>query len=243
MKLAQIVLINIATVVVALVAYDQFRGDAPGDSQERASTSRSNVAESVALEERLRALETRRSALRAGATVDAQFDERLEALEAALRGDKKRDMFSAPETESDSAQPIPDGVEVPTSKQSDVTKEEVARFRQLQEAVRRENSVKKNWDRINKQLDKAGVNLTPVQRERVHHAWADFEPRIMRIWGDIKTQARATIEAGGEVDRKALGEQGDAQIQSEFAASLSGIVNHQADAEAVAAALTARGGK
>ena len=123
------------------------------------------------------------------------------------------------------------------------TKAEVARFRKLQEAVRRENSVKANWDRINRQLDKVGVNLTPAQREKVHYAWADFEPRINGIWGEIKTQARTTIDAGGAIDGKALREQGSARIQSEFAASLAEVVNHPADADAIAAALTARGQK
>ena len=115
---------------------------------------------------------------------------------------------------------------------------EVRKFRQLREAVRREDRAEKNKARVDAALEQAvhqphaGVNArrsTPRSR-RSSPASRISGPRS-------KTQARATIAAGGEVDRGEIFTSTTALIQQEFAATLTGIVNHQADAEAVAAAL------
>ena len=55
MKLVHVLLINLATVTVVLVVYDQLRGEASGPSQERASRPRG--IDTAALDARLQALE------------------------------------------------------------------------------------------------------------------------------------------------------------------------------------------
>lgn len=241
MKLFQVLALNVATVVIALVVYDQMRSDDPRGSSDRAASSRTEVGNSIGLEDRLREIETKLAAIPEGRNRSWDAAPTNELAEAPTAGAQKD--LPAPNREPEAANPRSNAQPTPGASADEPSKAELARFRKLQDAVRRENTVKKNWERINRQLDKAGVNLTPAQREQVHYAWAEFEPRITRIWGAIKTEARTTADAGGAVDGKALREQGSAQIQSEFAASLADIVNHQADAAAVAAALTARGGK
>jgi len=235
MKLFQVLFLNVATVAIALVVYDQLQGDSSGSSTDRASSTRSADSGSLEIERRLRALEARSGSQPAARSSGAPTGEVPLPTSSAPTGG-----LPAPIREREGGD-ANDEASAPIDKEP--TEEDIRRFRQLQEAVRRQNAVKKNWERVDRALNKAGVNLTPKQRRQVHEAYADFEPRIMRICGEIKTQARATVEAGGEIDRAALGEQANAQIQTEFAATLTGIVNHQADAEAVATALTARGGK
>ena len=53
----------------------------------------------------------------------------------------------------------------------------------------------------------------------------------------MKTQARETIAAGGDVDRGEIVTTTTALIQKEFASTLTDIVDHQADAEAISEAL------
>ena len=76
MKLAQVILLNVATVVLALVIYDQLRDDTSGPSKERAATKRSDGSDSLALERRLQALEARRPA-------NVHIDRELPAKETA----------------------------------------------------------------------------------------------------------------------------------------------------------------
>jgi len=238
MKLFQVILLNVATVTASLVVYDQLQSDAADSSTERASSGRSADSGSLEIERRLRALE-------------ARIGSQPTAGSKRSTGAPAEEDPTPTESEPTGSQPAPSrereggdaNDESSASIDESPAEEEILRFRQLQEAVRRQNAVKKNWERVDRAIDKAGVNLTPKQRRQVHEAYAAFEPRILRIWGDIKTQARATVEAGGQIDRATLGEQGNAQIQTELSQALSGIVNHQADAEAVATALTARGGK
>jgi hypothetical protein len=227
-------LLNVVTVVVALLLYDQFRGDADNSGSSRASSGRAEVGDSIGIEERLRRIESRLAAIPAP-------EQRVDPPRTG-EPDSSAEL-PAPVRETARTPREAERPTVDTPSTDAPTREEVAHFRRLQEAVRRESSVKANRDRINRQLDKVGINLTPAQREKIHYAWAAFEPRVGVIWTAIKTEAQSTADAGGTIDGKMFREQGIAQIQSEFAASLSEIVNHTADADAVAAALTARGGK
>jgi len=236
MKLAQVLLINVATVAVALVVYDELRDDAVAQSRVRAPTSRST--REVELEARVHALEVEARTLREAAGAERRVPDPMDApaKAGALR--------ASPEAEPGAAIDRGPATKAPKARMADQpSSEDVDRFRRLQDAVRRENSIKKNRQRVDGALDKLSINLTPKQRERVHAAVAEFEPNIVRIWGEVKTEARATIEAGGEVDRGQIVSSTQTRIQTEFAATLSEIVNHQADAQAIAEAVHPAGRK
>ncbi len=145
-----------------------------------------------------------------------------------------RDARSCDESDASPASMAPTGV--PTA-------DDVRKFRTLQEAVRREDRVRANRKRIEGALDKLPLNLTKRQRARIHTAFAAFEPRVTEIWTEVKIQARATVEAGGEIDRGEIVASTTEVIQTEFAATLTDIVDHQSDAEAIAQALMPGGRK
>ena len=237
MKLVQVLLLNIATVAIALVAYDQLRSEANGPTRERA---RPHVPDTAVLEQRLQTLEAERPLARAAAGTGARVFERLDELEAAVWGG-----YAAGNAGQPAAEPAPDETnptegETPAAPGafSDIPgAREIRRFRQLREAVRREDSVKRNKARVDRALDKLSVRLTERQRARVHVAFAAFEPRVKEIWTDVKTQAQQTIAAGGEVDRGEIVATTTATIQQEFAQTLTDVVDHHADAEAVAKTL------
>ena len=230
MKLTQVLLLNLATVVVALVVYDQLLSDAsptPG----HASTSRSNATYTVDLERRLSALEAESRAVR----TESRATNRLDAPEAtgqahAAPGDP------APRETSEGTKPTKS--ERPSKAAStEPTAAEVRRFRQLREAVRRQESVKRNWKRVSSALKKLSINLTEEQRELVHFKYAAFELQIRQIWGQAKSQAQVTAKAGGDVNRADIVATTTATSQNEFAKTISDIVPHQADAQAIAEAL------
>lgn len=235
MKLVQVFFLNIVIVVVALVVYDQVRGGAPNASQERSATSRSRAVEDVALEERLALLEAGRR--ESAALADPHLFDRLEALEAAVQGAAAADGLPAGEQTPESRA----GMES-DSPSSQATAElpspmEIRRFRDLQEAVRREDSIKRNKARVDGALSKLPFRLTKRQRTKIHYAFAAFEPRVDEIWTEVKAQAQATIAAGGEVSRAEIVPKTMAVIQQEFAQTLTGIVDRPADADAIATAL------
>ena len=172
------------------------------------------------------------------------------ALKAALESDRRtgttRNVSETAPESGTAPHPLADHAESPSPAEvmaapkkapAPPTEADVQRFRELQEAVRREDRIKKNSKRVDGILDKLGVNLTPTQRKQVHAAAADFEPNVNRIWGEVKEEARATVKAGGEVDRGEIVTSTMARIQTEFAATLMGVVGHQADAQAIAEAL------
>ena len=82
MKLIHVLLLNVVTVAVALVAYDQLSSESPGSPQERAARPRG--IDTAALDARLKMLEAERGAALSTAGDDAGIFERLAALEAAL---------------------------------------------------------------------------------------------------------------------------------------------------------------
>ena len=87
MKRLPVLLLNVATVTIALVARSAFDTDTPSPSDETESTA-SNTS---VLEGRLDALETeRRSSRRTRGMTDAQMLDRLKALEGALHGGLSR---------------------------------------------------------------------------------------------------------------------------------------------------------
>ena len=239
MKLIHVLLLNVVTVAVALVVYDQLSSESPGSPQERAS--RPSGIDTAALDARLQALEAERVVLSTAGDNSGIF-KRLAALEAALGQSPGTDAAPAMDRLPDKTTPADDppgsmaSAGVPSA-------DDVRRFRQLQEAVRREDRVRANKKRIEGALDKLPLNLTKRQRARIHTAYAAFEPRVTEIWTEVKIQARATIEAGGEVDRGEIVASTTEVIQTEFAATLTDIVDHQSDAEAIAQALMPGGRK
>ena len=128
-------------------------------------------------------------------------------------------------------------IERVTAKPAEPTEEEVDRFIRLRDAAHERDRVKKNRVRVEKALGKAAVNLTKRQREQIHAAYARFQPRVDQIWDEAKEEARETIESGGDFDKEGFVSSTMGRIQQEFAGALDGIVSHQGDAEAIAAAL------
>ena len=234
MKPVQVLLLNVAIVSVALVVYDQLRSEPT--SQRRASASRSdNTAE---LEARLSVLEAKSRALRAAPRASSRLD-----APAASEDGNAAPADAAPKKTPDGAKPTRGERPSKAATSDEPTKEEVRRFRRLREAVRRQESVKRNWKRVSNALDKLPVNLTEEQRELVHYKYAAFEPRIRQIWGEVKGQAKKTAAAGGQVNREEIVTTATDTMQTEFVETLSEIVPHQADAEAVAEALLPALGK
>ncbi|MHC4940120.1 MAG: hypothetical protein ACYTHK_14215 [Planctomycetota bacterium] len=213
MKLGPVLLLNLLTVAIALVVYDQVRSEPVKD---RGAPTRGGG--SASLERRVLELETR-----SPQTNDAVL-ERLGRLESSMNRSQ------VPMVE---AKPI----ERATAMPQEPTEDEVDRFIRLRDAAHERDRVKRNWARVEKALGKISVSLTRRQREQVHTAYARFQPRVNQIWGAAKDQARETIESGGEIDKEEFVTSTTARIQQEFAGTLHGIVRHQGDAEAIAAAL------
>jgi len=235
MKLIQVVLINLATVAVALVVYDQLRSEPSGPSRERA---RPRGTDAATLEGRLQALEAERDpSLRAAAGADARVFERLDELEAAVWGWAASGGVPATEPAPDETRTTQGESLAPVASPDVPNAVDTRRFRQLREAVRREDSVKRNKVRVDRALDKLSVRLTKRQRARIHVEFAAFEPRVKQIWTEVKEEAQKTIAAGGDVDRGEIVTATTATIQQEFAKTLTDIVDHPADAEAVAKTL------
>lgn len=220
----QVLLLNVFIVAIALVIYDQLRDDAAPRTQ-RAAPARAEASADV--ERRLRLLEANQGAPR----TDPSILERLAALESAA---KRAPAASAPAPAPDEGKAIDRG-------KASLSKDEVQRFRKLQDAADRERMLEKNRARVDRALKKASVNLSEEQRKKVHAAHAAFRPRVDEIWGEIKTQANEDAEAGVEVDGEQLWRDGLTRIRTEFAATLTGIVPHQADADAIATALMGAG--
>ena len=103
--------------------------------------------------------------------------------------------------------------------------------------MRRQESVKRNRKRVNAALKNLSINLTEEQRELVHLKYAAFEPQIRVIWGEAKKQAQVTAKAGGDVNRADIVATTTETIQSELAKTLTDVVDHEADAQAIAEAL------
>lgn len=221
MKLAQVLLINVAMVAVALVVYDQLRPEASVPARERAAPRGTDAA---ALEQRLSALEARRHP----------------SSPALARPDEPEPAAGEPPiTEPAPEKPRPTGGESRASAAAPdvVTAEEIRRFRRVREAVRREDAVARNKAWVDRALDKLSVRLTAKQRAKIHVAYAAFEPRVKEIWTEVKEEAQKTIAAGGDVDRATIVTSTTARIQQEFARTITDVVDHPADAEAVAKAL------
>ncbi|MEE8104669.1 MAG: hypothetical protein V3T86_03945, partial [Planctomycetota bacterium] len=226
MKLFQILLLNVVTVALALLIYDSMQDDAPAASQVRSSSERSADLPAIDLEPRLRALEAQ--SLAAPEDLDLGFEERLAALEEALQG------ADAPEPRSEDGEPIEPRA---TVKPGQPTEVEINRFRLVRDAVHREDRAKKVQAKVDGALKKLSIPLTERQRKRIHVAFADFQPRVDEIWTEVKTQARATAAAGGQVNRGEIVTSTMVRISTEFAGKLTDVVPNATDAQAVADAL------
>ncbi len=233
MRLGQAFFLNVATIGVALAVYDALRAEAPAP-RERAG----RVPDTTDLERRIGALEVARGAAPQAAG-DAQLRARLAELEKIVLGTPGTDPEPA------AAAPAPDARDPRDASapawaagaDDEPGPAAIQRFRKLQEAVRREDAVLKNRARVDRALDKLPLRLTDAQRAGVHAAYAAFEPRVDEIWTEVKTEVQRTVEAGGKVDRGEIVAATTAVLQREFAGTIVEVVDHPADAEAIAAAL------
>jgi hypothetical protein len=237
MKPLALVALNVVVVGVALVAYDVLRNEPAVDTtpRERAAAAAPDDDPNDVLE-RLRTLEMERRRVRRGAT-DPEVLARLDALEAALGAPTSEPAATVP-TELDAGAVAATDPEHTGEWQP--TQEEVRRFRTLMEAVRHEEAIDKNRQRIDAALDGLPVTLSDREREGVHRAYAAFRPRVNEIWGEAKDEARRTVEAGGTIDRETLVTDTTAVIQQEFAETLSSVVS-RSDAVTISEALMAGG--
>ena len=229
MKPFPVFLVNLATVVVALVVYDQLRSE--GSSRGRASRTR--ATDTAELEARIRALETQRRT--SPVENDAHASGRLDGP-ASNTSRRAAPGDPSPATK-DGAKPVRGAQPSGTLSSDAPTEDEVRRFRRLREHTRRLDSVKRNRKKVSEALKKLPINLTDEQRELVHYKYAAFEPVVSEIWGEVKQAAQATVKAGGEVDRGEIVATATTTIQAKFAATLGDVVDHDADAQAIAAAL------
>lgn len=238
MKLLPILLLNLATATAAVVVYDQVRPAPPTPSV----MGGSHHAAVAALEVRIAALEADHGVQLGGGGTDPRVLDRLDALEDATRTDTATAVPSTPAGEviDDASSPPPEEITAPPSSPEAPSREAVRTWRRLREAVRREDIVKRNRLRFDRALGTLPFQLTPRQRAKVYDAYAGFEPRIGKIWREIRTQATETQAAGGTIDRLALAAQGNARIQQEFAEAIGDIV-HQVDAVAISKAMLANG--
>jgi hypothetical protein len=230
MKLLPRLALNVVVVALALVAYDQLRSDAAPETQVNAIDTTDD-----GLERRIDALETERRRPRRSAETDPSVLARLDALEERSAPAVDRQTAGDTPAETSAAEGGP-----PKPSLAEPTKAETKRFRQLRDAVRREDAVKKNARRIDAILGNLQVSLTDAQRTKVHNAYAAFQSRVGEIWGEVKARAQETTANGGDVDRATIVADTTAVIQEEFAESLGTIVP-PADAELIAAGLLAGG--
>lgn len=232
MKVLPLLLLNLATVGVGILVYDHLRDD----SVEPGAGVSEVRSESASLEPRVEALEAERRPMMGGGAMDPRVVKRLDALEEMLREQEKS---AASTTLPADGEESPADAEAKRADPDQLSEAEVKRWRKVRDAARRLDTLEKNRKRFDLALDKLSIPLTPRQRDKIHAAYAAFEPRVSEIWREIKTQAQETVAAGGTADRKTLVQQGMAQIEQEFAGTLTGIV-HAADAEAVAGAVISR---
>jgi hypothetical protein len=203
------------------------------------TTAETTSVDTSALEERLAVLETERRRPRRVGAGDQGILTRLAALESAASTESAA---LVPTTTDEGSAALSAGapIAIPQPMQDgprgEPTEAEVDRFRKLQAAVRKQELIEKSAKRVNRLLDALPVNLTEEQRDGVHTRWASFQPRFGEIWGEAKSEARATAEAGGQVDRQTIVANTNAVIQNEFAGLLGGLIN-PADSSTIAAAL------
>ncbi|MHC5010503.1 MAG: hypothetical protein ACYTG6_06055 [Planctomycetota bacterium] len=228
MKFLPVLLLNVVTVAVAILAYDHLRSDVgrPGEEADDVAL------DPVAIERRLAALEAEQQPVLQGEGSEAVILRRLDALERRLQllGEAVgAPGLSAGATDPGSSHPedpLFEGVE-------DLAPEEVERFRRLQEAARRQDRIQRNQVRVNQAIDGTGVPLTPDQRGQLLEAYVEFEPRRIQIWGEAKARGQ---EVAGEAGWDSIIRETNLLIQREFTDRISGFL-HQADAERIAEAL------
>jgi len=232
MKLLPLLLLQLATVGVALLVYDQLRHDPPPSTP----AVESDGIDAPALERRLQALEaSRRPSLTATGT-DPRLLERLEALEAAIETPPGTAGQGTETPERTGRAPAEDALPSPTAFADEPSARDVQGFRKLQAAAKQQERLERNRKRVDGALDKLSLRLSKNQRAKIHTAFSTFQPRVAQIWSEVKTEAQKTIAAGGDINRGELVASTTARIQQEFATSLDGIVS-SADAETVAATL------
>ena len=216
-----------------ILVYDQVRADPTAASTVIHSDNGTNID---SIESRLRALESVQAPILQAPDAGDDVMKRLRALENALAARVTTRNESPPQADAATATTTDLAPASSPTVAGRPTASEIRRFRQLQEAVKREERMKHHRSRVTLALDKLGLQLTSKQQEDIAHKLADFRQRSNEIWDQVKVRARATIDAGGTVDKAELMETTTTTLQSEFAASLQGVVP-PADAESIAEAL------
>jgi hypothetical protein len=229
-KLLPILLLNLCTVVVALVVYDQLRSDRAPPAAEIGDAG----AEDASVLQRLDALEAARRPTLQVSGADAGVLTRLTALEAAL-GEPTSTPSASTEVQPDLEGRTPSSP-APWTASDEPTEEELRRFRKLAAAARARERVEKLAAHVDKRLAKLPIELSTGQRAKIQAAYADFRPRIGEIWAAAKTEAQETMKTGGSVDTGELVETTSTRIQQEFVGMIDGIVS-AGDAESIAGVL------
>ena len=223
MRLLPVLLINLVTVAVAIVAYDQLRGPEPTGllSAEARGDADADLAA------RVTALEAARQPM-LKADGPHRLVERLDRLEEAVRALRSgaAQPAVAPEEDGSVGRPQEDARDVGESPGV----EDVERFRQLQAASRRLERMKREEMRVGKVLDGLGVRLSGEQRRRLLEAHVDFEERRNEIWTSVKTQAAP------DTDWPTVIAQTQQVVRGEFVQRISSFLP-AGDAEQIAAAL------
>jgi hypothetical protein len=216
MKQLPILLLNVAVVLVAIVAYDLVRGDDP----DNAPPPDSNVALLDAietLEARVAAIETAKLAPFEAEGANARLLTRIEELE-------RQAGTTAPEPES-----LPTGSPPGEQGSTDASPtirgkpspEEVENFRKLAAAARQQEREKRIGLRVDAAVKEHRIALTEDQREQLVTAQGKFEPRRNQIWGEAKRNGAAQ---GGSVDWGVIIAQTNEVIVREFTEQISGFI-------------------
>jgi len=192
MRPLAVVALNIATVVVALVAYDMLR--APPETDVPIVVDLDAPEPGADLLERVDRLERDRGRTRRSAP-DQTILYRLAALESASQTPVAEGRAQPDRAAPPTATETPALGSLPAHADDALAPAEIKRFRQLQAAVRRNDMVAKNKHRIEATLDALSLNLTVAERTKVHSAYAAFQPRFGEIWNEVKREAQATVKA------------------------------------------------
>ncbi len=225
MKLLPMLLLNLATVGVALFVYDQARS-----ASEPANVVMERGADTEALEQRIRDLEAARAPSLTATGTDPRLVERITALEAAAGSGGTDEPGEHPQLAGRGpSRPA-------TLSDAPPTDDEIRWFRKLRNAAQRADRIKRNAGRVDRAIEKAGLKLSKQQRTRIYAAFTDFEPQVDVFWREAKREAQETMRAGGKIDRMEIVETTTAAIQDAFVDEIDDVVS-QADAESIARAL------
>ena len=216
MKQLPILLLNIAVVLVAIVAYDLVRGDDP----DNAPPPDSNVALLDAietLEARVAAIETAKLPPFEAEGANARLLARIEELE-------RQAGTTAPLPESLPTEPPPGeqgSTDASPTISGEPSTEEVENFRKLAAAARQQERSRRIGLRVDAAVEEHRIALTADQRKQLVTALGSFEPRRTQIWGEAKRRGAAQ---GESVNWGVVIQRTNEAIVREFTEQISGFI-------------------